>query len=270
MSHPDHTPDPDRDADAPRHEGRSEPEFGQRVEGAPAGPSYQPPQYGRGEPGGQYAAPGYGQDRYGQQGQYGQDPYGQLGQYGQDPYGQQGHYGQDPYGQQGQYGQGPYGQQAQYGQGPYGQQGQYGQGPYGQAPYGGAYQGSYDMGQYGAPSKPAGTGLGIAALVLGILALLGSWLFGLGFVPGVVGLVLGIVALRKLSRAQGASKAVPVIGIVLSALGIVASVLFFFAILSFMGPVLDAVNGPCSQYLDDQAALEQCLMDELQLNAMAQ
>ncbi|PLC12452.1 hypothetical protein AUQ48_09705 [Kocuria flava] len=265
MSHPDHTPDPDRDADAPRREGRSEPEFGQRVEGAPAGPSYQPPQYGRGEPGGQYAAPGYGQgqqEQYGQ-GQYGQGQYGQ-GQYGQNQYGQQGQYGQNQYGQQGQYGQG------QYGQNQYGQQGQYGEGQYGQAPYGGAYQGSYDMGQYGAPAKPAGTGLGIAALVLGILSLLGSWLFGLGFVPGVVGLVLGIVAVRKLSRAQGASKAVPVIGIVLSALGIVASVLFFFAILSFMGPVLDAVNGPCSQYLDDQAALEQCLMDEMQLNAMAQ
>ncbi|WP_188536964.1 DUF4190 domain-containing protein [Kocuria dechangensis] len=238
------------------------PEYGQRVEGAPSGPSYEPPRYGQGSAGDQYASPQYGQGQYGQ---------GQQGSYPPPSY-DQGQYGQGQYGQ-GQYGQGQYGQ-GQYGQGQYGQdqypQGQYGQGQYAQQGYPGQYQGQYDMGQYGGAPKPAGTGLGIAALVLGILSLLTSWLLGFGLIPGLVGLVLGIVALRKLGRVPGASKAMPVVGIVLSVLGILASVLMFVLVASFMGPLMDAINGPCSQYLNDQAALEQCLTDELGMDTIPQ
>lgn len=231
MSHNDSTPDRGgtNAGGSSSAGGRDVPEYGQRVEGAPSGPSYEAPQYG--------------QDPYGQTqpGQYGQAPYGQPGQYGQDPYGQ----GQP--GQYGQPGQDPYGQ-SQYGGQAY--PAQHGQGQPG-------YQGQYDMGQYGGAARPAGTGLGIASLVLGILALLACWLV-IGIVPGIVGLVLGIVALRKLGRTPGASKALPIIGIVLSALGILASIFFLVIYWAVFDSVL---NGECSQYLQsgDQAGFQRCI-----------
>ena len=235
MSHNDHTPDQGGTGAGGSSSagGRDLPEYGQRIEGAPSGPSYEAPRYGQDQPG-----------QYGQ-GQYGASQYGQ-GQYGASQYGQ-GQYGAPQYGQ---------GQPDSYGQGQYGAQGypaQYGQGQPG-------YQGQYDMGQYGGGARPAGTGLGIAALVLGILALLGCWIV-IGIVPGIVGLVLGIVALRKLGRTPGASKALPIIGIVLSVLGILASIFFlviYGAVLGEIGPAVEA----CSQYANDQAALQQCLERE--------
>jgi hypothetical protein len=243
MSHNDNTPDQSgTGAGGSSSSGRRDvPEYGQRVEGAPSGPSYEPPHSGQGG-GDPYSTPQYGQ------GYQGQDSYGQ-GQYNQGQYGGQGYQGQDSYGQ-GQYNQGQY------------NQGQYGQDNYNQGQYGGqGYQGQYDMNQYGAGPKPAGTGLGIASLVLGIVALLTCW-FVLGIVPGLVGLVLGIVALRKLGRTPGASKALPIIGIVLSVLAILASILFlvlFGALFSEFGPAMEA----CSQYSSDQAAFQQCLEREL-------
>ena len=204
MSHNDNTPDQSgTGAGGSSSSGRHDPpEYGQRVEGAPSGPSYEPPRSGQGGAGDPYATP--------------------------------------------QYGQGQQGYQSQYGQGQYGGQG---------------YQGQYDMNQYGASPRPAGTGLGIASLVLGIVALLTCW-FVLGIVPGLVGLVLGIVALRKLGRTPGASKALPIIGIVLSVLAILASILFlvlFGALFGEFGPAMEA----CSQFSNDQAAFQQCIEREM-------
>ncbi|MFI7584316.1 DUF4190 domain-containing protein [Kocuria sp. M1N1S27] len=246
MSQNDNTPDQSgTGAGGSSSSGRKDvPEYGQRVEGAPSGPSYDPPRYGPGAAGDQYSAPQYGQGQYGQD-QYGQGQYNQ-GQYGRDQY-NQGQYNQDQYGRD------------QYGQGQDGYGGQYGQDQYHRGQPG--YQGQYDMGQNGAGPKPAGTGLGIAALILGIVALLTCWLV-IGIVPGLVGLVLGIVALRKLGRTPGASKALPIIGIVLSVLGILASIFF----LVIYGAVFDAVlNGECSQYLEanDQAGFQQCLEQQM-------
>ncbi|GEO94032.1 DUF4190 domain-containing protein [Kocuria turfanensis] len=256
MSQNDNTPDQGGTGagGSSSYGGRGGPEYGQRIEGAPSGPSYEAPRYGQGTGGDQYSSPQYGQGQYdqGQQGQYG------GGQYGQDQYGQ-GQYGQGQYGG-GQYGAGQYGQD-QYSQGQYGGQGypaqyQQGQGYPGQ-------QGQYDMGQYGAGAKPQGTGLGIAALILGIVSLLTCW-FVLGLVPGLVGLVLGIVAVRKLGRTPGASKAVPIIGIVLSVLGILASIFFlviFGALLGEFGPAMEA----CNQYSSDPTAFQQCIEREMGL-----
>ncbi|MFI7483273.1 DUF4190 domain-containing protein [Kocuria sp. M1R5S2] len=260
MSHHDNTPDQSGTGGSSGRDRKDEPEYGQRIEGAPSGPSYEAPRQGD-----QHSAPQYGRDPYGQD-PYGQNSYGQ----GQQGYAAQGQYGQDSYGQ-GQYGQGQQGYgSGQYGQDSYGQ-GQYGQGQqgygspgqYGQAPYG---QGQYDMGGYGAVEKPAGNGLGIAALILGIVALLTSWMLGLGFIPGLVGLILGIVALRKLSRVPGASKAVAVVGIVLSVLGIVASIAFLVVEVTFFSDLI----GPCAQYADDQVALERCLNEQMGLDAVPQ
>lgn len=232
MSQNDNTPDQGGTGagGSSSYGGQGVPEYGQRIEGAPSGPSYEAPRYGQGTGGDQHSSPQYGQGY--------QDQQGYPGQYDQGYQNQQGY--------PDQYGQGYQGQQ--------GYPGQYGQGQ----------QGQYDMGQYGGGSKPPGTGLGIAALILGIVALLTSW-FVLGIVPGIVGLVLGIVALRKLGRVPGASKALPIIGIVLSVLAILASIFFlviFGALIGEIGPAMEA----CSQFTD-QAALQECLERETGLGS---
>jgi hypothetical protein len=276
MSQNDHTPDQSgTGAGGSSSSGsRGEPEYGQRVEGAPSGPTHEAPRYG--QDGGQqgYPPPSYGQDQAPQYGQY--DQYGQGGQdtYGRPENGYPGQYGQgrqDTYGQPengypGQYGQG---RQDTYGQAENGYPGQYGQGyqgGYGTQGYPAQYPGHYDAGSYGGGAKPAGTGLGIASLVLGILALLTCWMLGLGIIPGLVGLVLGIVAIRKLGRVRGASRAVPIVGVVLSALGIVAGIFFFVAVISLVGPILDR----CGEFAGDPVALEQCVNQQMGVGAFPQ
>lgn len=70
-------------------------------------------------------------------------------------------------------------------------------------------------------SKQAGKGLGIAGLVLGILAAVFSFIPCLGmyaFFPGVVGLVLSIVSIMQASKAN-APKGMAIAGLVCSLLG---------------------------------------------------
>lgn len=123
-------------------------------------------------------------------------PPGESGQsYGQAP--QQG-YSQQP--QQG------YGQQAPQGYGNQPQQG------YGQPPPG--YAQPYD-------GKPAGKGMAITALVLGILALLFGWTVIGGFLLGLPALVLGLVAASRAKKGRAAGRGMAITGAVLGVLGMI-------------------------------------------------
>ncbi|KQM13580.1 hypothetical protein ASF83_17815 [Plantibacter sp. Leaf171] len=150
--------------------------------------------------------------QYGEQApQYGQpSPYGeqQTQQYGEQPkYGQQ----QSPYGEQQQ---NPYGQpQAPYGQ----QQNTYGQpaAPYGQpqAPYGYA--------------QPAGQKTNVMAIISLIAPFVGF---------GVVGLVLGIIALGQIKRTGEQGRGLALAGTIVSGVSVLAGVIvIIFYILIFAG-----------------------------------
>lgn len=105
--------------------------------------------------------------------------------------------------------------QPSYGQPPYGQPSQ-GQPPYGRPSYG-------QRPQPGTEKR----GLAIAALVLGILALLGSWIPFLNIVSiimGIVGLILGIVAISKASKGQAGGRVMAMVGSALCVLAIVLSI----------------------------------------------
>ena len=152
-----------------------------------------------------------------------QDPHrGQPPQSGQPSYGSQPpQYGGPPqHGEQPQYGgqpaygaPPPSGAQPAYG----GQSPQYGQQPYPQAPgYGYAA---------GPTSSGPRNGLGIAALILGILGLLTSW-FVFGALLGVLAIILGFMGVRRVSRGEANNRGVSITGIVLGVLSIVIAVLF--------------------------------------------
>lgn len=152
-----------------------------------------------------------------------------------------------------QYSQRDYGQQS-YGQPDYSQQ-SYGQSDYSQQS---ASYPSYGYDAYGQQVASAPKGLAITSMILGILSFLGGWVV-LGGVLGIVGLVLGIVALRK-TKTGGGGKGLAITGIVFSSLGILISL----AMLVFFGWIFSAF-GDCMVYAEDEVLMDQCINQQLGL-----
>ncbi len=105
---------------------------------------------------------------------------------------------------------------------------------------------------YAPPSAPERTGLARAALVLGIVGLVGLVLCFAGMIPALVGLVLGVVALARGTSARGMA----VGGVVCSALALVVGGIAIFWLLSKA-----AECGDRSHYPDD-AARQRCVERE--------
>ena len=232
-------------------------------------PSYGQQSYGQQDDGqstaGSSSMPTYGQQSSSDQTSYGQTSYGQQssGSYGQTSSGQNG-YGQSSYGQQDSYGQqsgSSYGQ-GSYGQGSYGQQGYGDQSQSGSYPaYGGQQYGSQPSpvyGQPGTPQRPNGWGMGLTSMILGIISVVLCWLLLPG-VGGVVAIVLGILAVRKLSLTPGSGKGMPITGIITGAIGILLTIVLGFAYLMTYNAVKE-IEEKCGP-IEDSAAYEQCLDD---------
>src|SRR5690625_3184466 len=118
------------------------------------------------------------------------------------------------------YQQNPY-QQNPYQQNPY-QQNPYQQNPYQQSPYGA----SPHPPQYAAyPQRPATPGVATAALVLGIISVV-------MFPPaGIVALILGIIALRRIARLASGGRGMAIAGLITGSMGTAITV---FLILAFV------------------------------------
>jgi hypothetical protein len=82
------------------------------------------------------------------------------------------------------------------------------------------------------PSVASTNGLAVAALVLGILALVFFWLPFLGWIPAVLGLVFGLVAMQ---RPDGRGMAIA--GVVCSGIALALKIWFWIAVLGFFGAV---------------------------------
>jgi len=207
-----------------------EPTPGERDSGG-----YVPPADGPGREG---ATPGHGTPSDQPAGQ----PAGQP-EYGQQPYGQQ----QPGYGQQ----QPEYGQQPSYGQQPQGyDQPAYGQPAYGQPGYGS--QGGRGM----------KNGLGIAALVLGILALLSTITVVGGLLFGLIALILGIIGRGRAKRGEADNGGMALAGIILGAVSMVLSIVVIVAGVALFEQLGGASLVSCLEDAgNDQAAIEQCDRD---------
>ncbi len=191
-------------------------------------------------------------------------PYGQPGQ---PTYGQPGQpsYGQPGYGQ-GQHGQPSWPNQQAYGQQGYGQP-QHGQSPYGQPSYGsqpspsqygqdlGRHEQAYTQ-MYG--EKPR-TGMAIASLVLGILAILAAWFPFVSYAAVVMALLAVIFGVIGVRRTSGRGMAIA--GLILGGIALVASVLLSIWYTSFFIDVA-RVDQECADRDPSRgAAYEQCLTD---------
>ncbi|HWH29809.1 MAG TPA: DUF4190 domain-containing protein [Mycobacteriales bacterium] len=114
-------------------------------------------------------------------------------------------------------------------------------------------------GGYGA-SGPRKNGLGVAALVVGILALLTSFTVVVGAVLGIVALVLGLVGRGRAKRGEADNGGVALTGAVLGGVALLLSIV----IAATIGAVIFGSESgrnlvEClADAGDDQAAVEQC------------
>ena len=161
------------------------------------------------------------------QGAAAQNPYGQAQpaqqQYG---YGQDASYQAQP-AQQNQYG---YGQEASYQAQPADYN--YQQNSYQQQPQ----QDAYGYGQpagypYAAPVTKKAPGMALAAMILGIAAVLTGFLV-FGILLGIAAIILGALSLKK-TKEIGAGKAFALTGIITGAVSVLISICMLFVYISF-------------------------------------
>lgn len=144
------------------------------------------------------------------------------------------------------------------------------QDPYSTPPPGGQPYGQPDPQPYQQPAEPGGggpphgapstprNGLGIASLVLGVLALL-TGLFFIGSLFGIAAIVLGVLHLGRARRREATSRGLGIAGIVLGALGILATVVVIGLGVSFFNSDEGQQLIDClAQAGSDQAAQQQC------------
>ncbi len=134
-----------------------------------------------------------------------------------------------------------------------------------QGGYQGDYQGQpagYYQGQppgYYEQQPRRSSGLAIAALVCGVLALLSSWTVIGGILLGIVAVVLGFVALSKIKRGLAAGRGMAITGIVTGVLGAVLAI----ALIAVGVSLLNSDSGQRLQDCladagNDDAAIAQC------------
>ena len=107
--------------------------------------------------------------------------------------------------------------------------------------------------------RRGGSGLAIAALVLGVLALITSWTVIGGVLCGLLAIGLGFVASSRAKRGMGGGRGMAIAGIVLGALGLVVAIALVSVGLSFLNSDSGQQLQECLRKAgDDVAAQEQC------------
>ncbi|RLQ84122.1 DUF4190 domain-containing protein [Mycetocola zhadangensis] len=104
------------------------------------------------------------------------------------------------------------------------------------------------------PAKP-GNGLGVAALIVGIVALIGAFIPLINFVSGflaVVGIILGIIAVVRKNK----PKKLAIAGLIVSVVALILSVVLAFAYTAgFVAAVEDSTPQTSEQKEEEEAAV---------------
>ena len=136
-------------------------------------------------------------------------------------------------------------------------QGGYGPGQGGYDQSSGYGQGGVDQNSgYGQSPQPR-NGLGVTALVLGIIALLFCWTVVAG-VLAIVGLVLGIIGMGRARRGQATNRGVALAGTIISALALLAAIAFAVLYVT-LGVGFYQDNQECFDAGLSQSESQQCL-----------
>lgn len=124
-----------------------------------------------------------------------------------------------------------------------------------------AYQGGTGYPGQGAPMGAPRNGFGIAALVLGILAIVLSWSAVGGILFGVLAIIFAILGMRRASRGVATNKGMSISGLVTGIVGLIIGIIVAIALGSFVS----VFGGTVSNYTDcvkqannDQVKIQQC------------
>ncbi|MFE2355545.1 DUF4190 domain-containing protein [Streptomyces parvulus] len=118
-----------------------------------------------------------------------------------------------------------------------------------------------------APQAHHGTGvrrtnpMAVAALVLGILAVLLFWTVIGGALLGLLALIFGIIGARKARGGQAPRRVMSIVGAVLGALGLVASVVIIAIGASILNSDEFKDFDDCVQHADSQSERDACADD---------
>ncbi|MDN3294201.1 DUF4190 domain-containing protein [Streptomyces ficellus] len=92
--------------------------------------------------------------------------------------------------------------------------------------YGTGYQTGYSSYGQGGWQQAPSNGMGITAMVLGIVSLVLFCLWGLGIIPGIMALIFGIIGRKKAQRGEADNSGMALAGIILGSVGIAVSAAF--------------------------------------------
>lgn len=131
----------------------------------------------------------------------------------------------------------------------------------------GAYQDQQTTyGYTPAPAQQQKNGLALAAMILGIIGLLGILTIVGGFIFGLIALILGIVGLRKADKitGPGARRGMAISGIVMGAIALVISTLMLIFSVNIAKQLIDdGVVDACQNLEPGSQEQQQCLEDEI-------
>ena len=132
-------------------------------------------------------------------------------------------------------------------------------------PYQGAYPGSYPppppqpYAGYTPPPTGPRNGLGIAALVIAIIALVFCWSVAGGVVLGIAAVIIGFVARSRVGRGEATNGGIAIAGIVLGFLAIIVSLVFIPIWIGVFNEVGGNDYVSClSKAGSDQQAIQNC------------
>ncbi|MFD5097451.1 DUF4190 domain-containing protein [Streptomyces albidochromogenes] len=111
------------------------------------------------------------------------------------------------------------------------------------------------------PSVKRGNGLAIAALVLGVAAILLFWTVFGGIVLGLLAVIFGIIGARKARGGRAAHGRMSIIGAVLGALGLIASVVIIAIGASILNSEEFKNFDDCVKHAKTQSEREACEKD---------
>lgn len=93
-------------------------------------------------------------------------------------------------------------------------------------PYGGyPGYGAYGAGPAGWAPAP-NNGLGTAAMVIGIISVVGFCLYGINIILGILALIFGIIGLGRAKRGEATNRGMALAGVILGSVGIVVGAAF--------------------------------------------
>ncbi|GGK21542.1 hypothetical protein GCM10011583_61920 [Streptomyces camponoticapitis] len=111
------------------------------------------------------------------------------------------------------------------------------------------------------PAPARSNALAVAALVLGIIAVLLFWTVVGGIFLGLLAVVLGIIGARRARGGRAPRRTMAIVGAVLGAVGLVAStVIVIIGVSLFNSEEFDNFND-CMEHANSQSEKDQCAED---------